>query len=345
MVVLVIAVLHAIPIVLVGIFARKKRSVDIVGAIMCVIAIASGAPAFMLADLIAAGLTWYVVRSRLASSHRRKGGGTIARNPTLVEPKTRLSDVPRQAQPIVKEIATPVGDSGDGKGQLAAGKRSRPPVQPIPIGTDWWIVMESPSAPRTILAIGYRIGMSQDDAWTVRFNNFKYNRGASVRKAVAVVEAAARSLFRRLEINPGETTVVPVLRSSETTASPSSHNSLLAKGLAKSVGAHLRVDFLTKDVHASLHHQPDALARDAVLAKANYRAGKLGTKHVVIVDDIVTRGQTLRVVAVAIKRTNPAVSVHGFVLGRHQREEWLRVPFEEANSKIPQELARIWDST
>jgi len=82
-----------------------------------------------------------------------------------------------------------------------------------------------------------------------------------------------------------------------------------------------------------------------LLLRLIYKASKLDKRfhNVLIIDDIVTRGKTMSAVAKAIKDANPSVKIYGFVLGRHQRREWLRVPFRKANSKIPPELARIWD--
>ena len=182
-----------------------------------------------------------------------------------------------------------------------------------------------------------------DDPWTVRFNDFKQNRGQSVYKAEAVVRAAARSLFRRFDIDPEDTAVVPALRSSETRANANSHNSRLARALAEGAGAHCQVHCLSKNRHEKLHFQPTQGLRDFALAAANYRAGWVGKKNVIIVDDIVTRGATMAAIAGAIVSLNPNILILGFALGRHQRREWLSEPFDEANSKIPKILAEIWD--
>lgn len=91
--------------------------------------------------------------------------------------------------------------------------------------------------------------------------------------------------------------------------------------------------------------QKGKAARDSALAKANYKDSKLDKRfqNVLIIDDIVTRVATISAVEEAIYHANSSVTIYGFALGRHIRPGFLRVPFREANSKIPPELARIWD--
>ncbi|MCY3999956.1 MAG: phosphoribosyltransferase [Bacteroidetes bacterium] len=196
-----------------------------------------------------------------------------------------------------------------------------------------------------VYCLGYRIGTSEDDEWTIRINNFKTGRNHHVQKAVKTLHYAAISLFERIGINPESTIVIPVLESAETSASSRSKVSRLAKSIADGASAKVELGCLTKNQHESLHSQVGKDARDAALAKAHYKAKKLedGFENVLIVDDIVTRGKTMSAVAEAINDANPSMSIYGFALGRHQRKEWLRVPFRKANSKIPPELARIWD--
>ncbi|MCY4172047.1 MAG: phosphoribosyltransferase family protein [Bacteroidetes bacterium] len=139
--------------------------------------------------------------------------------------------------------------------------------------------------------------------------------------------------------------VIPVLGSKETSASSKSKVSRLAQSIAVGAGAKFEIDCLSKNQHESLHLQKDVEARDEALKMANYHAKNLGHgfQNVLIVDDIVTRGATMSAVAEAIHHANPSVKIYGFALGRHQRREWLSVPFEKANAGIPSRIASIWD--
>ena len=67
--VLLIAALHAIPIVLIGLVVQKKWSVDITALIMCFVAIATGSPRYILVDLVAVGIAWILMRNDLSESN------------------------------------------------------------------------------------------------------------------------------------------------------------------------------------------------------------------------------------------------------------------------------------
>ena len=216
--------------------------------------------------------------------------------------------------------------------------------QDLCLPTDWWLCSPNLACSKHLTAVfclGYRIGQSDDD-WTVRINNFKKGKPYSVKKAEATVYAAASSLFRRMDIDPDDTVVIPALNSKQTSGSANSKNSRLAKAIANGAGANFVWNSLRKNRHEPLHHQSGVQARDQALSEANYRASKLRCENVIIVDDIVTRGATMSTIAKAILRSNPNVKVFGFALGRHIRPEYSH---SQANAEIPHELADIWDHT
>ena len=222
------------------------------------------------------------------------------------------------------------------------------PVDSI-IPSDWWLCLEKiQNAGKhldAVYCLGYRIGTSVDDNWTVRINNFKKGGERETRKAEITLHAAAPSLFKHIGVDPVTTIVIPVLGSQETSAASSSKNARLAKAIADATDAKFMLDCLSKNKHAPLHLQPDRDGRDRALSDANYRASKLNDRlsSVIIVDDIVTRKKTMLAVADAIHQSNPWVEIYGFALGRHVRRDYLPVSIEEANTHIPRELAEIWD--
>lgn len=238
--------------------------------------------------------------------------------------------------------------------QTYFGKKKEHPLTTVKkcektsISSDWWlkpkVKIRDPHL-RGVYCLGYRIGKSENDQWTVRINRFKKGEEHNVRKALKALRYAAPSLFRCIGISPETTVVIPVLGSQETRASSKSKVSRLSKSIADGVNAKFELSCLSKNQHESLHKQTDQYARDRALAKADYKASKLDKRfhNVLIIDDIVTRGATMSAVAKAIKDANPSVKIYGFVLGRHQRKEWLSVPFEKANAGIPSKLARVWD--
>ena len=213
------------------------------------------------------------------------------------------------------------------------------------ISSDWWLCQNMGDRLEKIYCIGYRIGMSMDDEWTVRINNFKQGKEHDIKKATKTLKTAAPSLFERIGIDPETTTVIPGLGSQETSANSCSKNARLAKAIADGADAKFMLDCLSKNRHEPLHLQPDRNTRDQALNKANYQALELDYRCecVIIVDDIVTRGKTLLAVANAIHKSNPLVKIFGFALGQHVRRDYLPVSFDEANAQIPEELAIIWD--
>ena len=64
--VLLIAAFHAIPIVLAEAATQKKGVVDFTALIMCIVAIATGSPQYILVDLIAVGIAWHLVRDNIS---------------------------------------------------------------------------------------------------------------------------------------------------------------------------------------------------------------------------------------------------------------------------------------
>lgn len=55
---LMIALLPAIPVVGVGLFAQRKRTLHITAAIMCGVGVLAGNPAFAVIDVVTVGLAW-----------------------------------------------------------------------------------------------------------------------------------------------------------------------------------------------------------------------------------------------------------------------------------------------
>lgn len=216
--------------------------------------------------------------------------------------------------------------------------------QDVFLHSDWWLCPQDTMRGHLegVFCFGYRIGWT-DDKWTVRINQFKTGKPlATIRKAEATLRTAAPSLFQRIDIDPGDTVVIPALNSKQTAGSADSKNSRLAKAIANGAEAKFVFDCLQKNKHKPLHRQPDADARDQVLNDANYRASVLNCTNILIVDDIVTRGATMSYIAAAIRQSNPSAQIFGFALGRHVRPE--NFPLQ-ANAKIPHELAEIWDRT
>lgn len=255
---------------------------------------------------------------------------TVARNEEIIQ---RASDDMEQESDPPQQSVEPYDSVPE-----------KPVSQDVLLSSDWWLCPQNIIRSKhlsDVFCLGYRIGQSIDK-WTVRINGFKTEKPHTIRKAEATLHVAAPSLFRRIDIDPDNTVVIPALNSKQTAGSADSKNSRLAKAIANGAGAKFVFDCLKENKHEPLHLQPSAPARDQALNDASYRAARLKCENVMIVDDIVTRGATMSAIAKAIHLSNPDVKIFGFALGRHIRPEYSH---SSANAKIPRELAEIWDRT
>ena len=210
-----------------------------------------------------------------------------------------------------------------------------------------------------VFALWYRIGSSsveQTETWTRRTNGFKGGQPAAISAGLAVIREASRHLRPLLEdslptppihgIAPGQTLFVPALTSQETVSSFQSKLARLAAAAAAGYGASMSCEILRKDRHASLSRtRANWDQRREILINANYQASVVDANHIVVVDDVLTTGQTLSTIATAIKASNPNASVFGIVLAKQESLSYL--PFETAecaNARVPLSLDKIWRS-
>lgn len=113
---------------------------------------------------------------------------------------------------------------------------------------------------------------------------------------------------------------MPAISSRDEVAGEGSFLTLLAAATAKASGASFDREAVRKQVHQPLHGIYDAAGRTAELEKAAYTAKRIpGVRHVVVVDDFITRGSTMSRMAQAMKASNPRVTVHGIALGKTER--------------------------
>lgn len=242
--------------------------------------------------LIILGIIVYLVWS-ISRPSRRNGGGSSAEQTR--KPFQVSITIAQRNSGSAEDYGSPEPspDPEDKGAQRQADSLGDKP-------SNWWLSPQLPRGHRClkgIYCLGYRIGNRRDDPWTARINEYKYGNDRAVEKAVATMREAAPSLFASIGVSPDTTIIIPVLGSMEITSDPRSNNFRLAKEIALSVGARFEPNCLSKQVHEPLHLQKGAGARDAALARANYRAGKLEHPFVLLVDDIVTRGATLAMIA------------------------------------------------
>jgi len=167
--------------------------------------------------------------------------------------------------------------------------------------------------------IGYRITDDGSDPWTARFHRFKAKDAAAFVGGAHALSGGMPGLLKSLGVNPKDAVIVPALGSGETKAADDGQLAKLARRVANVTGAQVEVGSLAKQIHNPIHGIYGAAEREAELDKAAYTASKLKTKHVFVIDDLITRGSTLSRIAGAIKTANPDAKVYGVALAKTER--------------------------
>lgn len=194
--------------------------------------------------------------------------------------------------------------------------------------------------------LGFRITGGGSNAWSDRFNRFKFGPPNSQAAGIAVMQAATRSLMRQLFANTNLRTqdvmFIPALGSAETTADPTGPVSSLALACANVFRNPFRLNVLSKQPHESLHRsRGTADVRAEIIRNAEYRAAAVQARVVLVFDDFITRGDTLGAIANAIKATNQATRVYGVALAKNQGVDY--IDEATANEHLVPSLADLWD--
>lgn len=225
--------------------------------------------------------------------------------------------------------------------------------------SDYWMRIGNPQDVDGIFALWYRIGHrseEQGEIWTRRTNHFKDGQPAAIRASLAVIREASSHLGPLLGkslrtphgrgIAPEQTLFIPALTSEETASYPQGKLTKLAAAAAAGYGTRMSSGVLRKGRHESLSRKrANAAQRREILGNAGYRAARVDSKYIVVVDDVSTTGQTLSTIATAIKASNVNATVFGIVLAKQESLDYL--PFESAecaNARVPGRLDQIWKS-
>ena len=193
--------------------------------------------------------------------------------------------------------------------------------------------------------IGYRLTDNTNDKWTIRFNRFKSKNSAAINGAMYLMKDAVPLLANNLELKNSKTVFIPALSSSETIASENGVLSLMTSLCANEAGMDFVRNAVMKEKHTPLHHNLRAETRNEILDNANYNSKRINAENIVIIDDFITRGDTLSHMARAILETNPGISVYGVALAKTDRCEFHRKWYgkELSNNHIPPKWETLWN--
>jgi hypothetical protein len=194
------------------------------------------------------------------------------------------------------------------------------------------------NCPYEVRALGFRI-TDIPDAWTQRFNEFKFGSGvgkeAAMRGASAVLSDAAHSL-----VLGGSVAVVGAISSADERLDRSGGIARLGEAVSARNGWSWCPGVLTKRRHQSRHQMGgNAIVRDAVVDGV-YSALHVDAATVLVIDDFATRGSTIADIARAIRQTTPGAKILGLVLGKNESIAWCGGAVN--NGHIPAEYERLW---
>jgi predicted amidophosphoribosyltransferase len=183
----------------------------------------------------------------------------------------------------------------------------------------------------------------EPDTWSNRFVKFKAKDEASIKRAIALMKFAVPPLLKRLDVDSSKTIFLPALSSAETKASSSGALARLAAECANCSKAAWSYHALTKNAHRPLHTLKTAAARSAELVLADYKAHKVtgSYNHFFIIDDFITRGETLSCAAAAIVKLQANAIVYGLALGKTERKSYNSAV---SNDHVPGSFSDAWKS-
>lgn len=191
-----------------------------------------------------------------------------------------------------------------------------------------------------IYSLGFRILDNKEEAWTNRFDLFKFGHGAQQSAAISGACAVLPDAARRIQL-PQPISVVTAISSQDTTLNPNSGLAILGRATAASTGWSWSQDALAKKPHASRHNTPcSAQDRDALVQGA-YTADRINAASVVVIDDFATRGATISDIGRAIRTTSGNVNIVGLVLGKNERAGWAGARVN--NNHIPARYEELWE--
>ncbi|TSB01619.1 hypothetical protein [Sphingorhabdus contaminans] len=189
-------------------------------------------------------------------------------------------------------------------------------------------------------AIAYKLKDRNGEHWTARFSRFKEKRNIAEWGAATVLYKAVPALIEHLAVDVNRTIFLPALSSGETLADPNRAIPWIAKECARVCGAGYSDTSLSKNPHQKIHTIYNADGRTAELDKANYRAATMPADTFFVFDDIVTRGDTLSRIALAIHAANPNSTVYGIALAKSESVGYCPNP---DNNQVPTLWNNLWE--
>jgi len=193
-----------------------------------------------------------------------------------------------------------------------------------------------------LFALAWRFkDLTTTDAWSARLTAFKEKDARALNGACLVMPYAVSK--RKW---PEKTfTMVSAIPSAETSLPKTSGLFQLGKAISSTIKWEWKPELLSKQPHKPLHTIYNAAERAAEVAGKYSMSHTITTDYVCILDDLITRGDTMADIVRAIKERNPRVLIFGLVLGKSETHSYVQERgLDINNSQVPADYAVMWDS-
>jgi hypothetical protein len=198
-----------------------------------------------------------------------------------------------------------------------------------------------------VYTVAWRIIDNPDDPWTTRLIQFKTGNAAAITGARRLLITALGALLEKQRWNPAFSGLTVALHSQDRGVIAEKPLPVIASRCAAFLGMPWLPNLLSKQPHRPLHRLSGAANRLEELQNTNYRAAPFHDaklRRVLVLDDLITRGDTLSAIAGAIQATSPALGVHGIALGKNERERYAaQFGYMIRNDHVPGDWAARWD--
>lgn len=199
----------------------------------------------------------------------------------------------------------------------------------------------------TIYAVGWRVkdeqGRYEQDIWSERFLRFKLDVRKDFLGGCYILREAMISVLHKENLDCSQTGLITALPHKKTASASNSVLYRAGQWISSQIGIEWCSDLLAKGIHAPLH----SLDRDGRLAEVSnkYICKETGLDNLIVLDDFITTGNTIKEIGRAVHQCNPSTRVIGLVLGKHADRAYplFSIP-HPPNKDFPLEWAEIWEN-
>lgn len=192
-----------------------------------------------------------------------------------------------------------------------------------------------------VLTVGWRFKDLPCDPWSSRFMAFKTNDPDAVRRACAVVPPYLKPTLAGLG---RAVTVVCALGHADTSISAAGPVAKLGKAIAATMGWNFQPGLLTHKPHAKLA-TAGALSKRIDIAKNSYTSKRPPDPTVLVVDDLVTSGTTIREIAQAVTSARSGTKVRAFAIAKNESHKFAAEHGVALNNDhIAPAILKKWDA-